>query len=215
MAFSASHGALVPPSSCHIGADGSMLGRTGIKTNRIADLAGLFADAAAFERLAAERGAEIAYEVHEYRPGRVAPQELIFGTSMVQPGRVGAEFMMTRGHIHRMADRPEIYYCQQGHGVMHMESPHGETRPVAMSPGEVVYVPPYWIHRSVNTGTDVLITFFSYPADSGQDYGIIERARGMRTLIVDDGAGGWRESDNPRYVPRSPEEARRYFEPGR
>ena len=32
---------------------------------------------------------------------------------------------------------------------------------------------------------------FAYPADSGQDYAIIEKAGGMRSRIVDDGKGGW------------------------
>ena len=44
---------------------------------------------------------------------------------------------------------------------------------------------------------------FCYPADSGQDYTVIERSRGMRLLIVSDGGGGWTAVDNPRYLPRS------------
>jgi len=95
---------------------------------------------------------------------------------------------------------------QAGSGVMLMETPPGETRVVAMKPQTVVYVPPYWIHRSVNTGSDVLLTLFCYPADSGQDYEIIARTKGMKILIVDDDAGGWREKANPRYRPRSEEE---------
>ncbi len=58
-------------------------------------------------------------------------------------------------------------------------------------------MPPYWIHRSVNVGDDDLVMLFCYPADSGQDYSIIERAGGMRARIVDDGAGGWKQIDNP------------------
>ena len=200
--------ALVPPVLLSVdAATGAMQGRSGVKESRIADLAGLFADRDAFARLAAKRGGDLAYAVHEFRPERVAPQELVFGTSMLQPGRVGREFFMTRGHIHRRADRPEIYVCRSGEGVMHMESPEGETRPLAMRPGDIVYVPPFWIHRSVNTGRDLFVTLFCYPADAGQDYGVIERSGGMRTLIVDDGAGGWAEAANPRYRPRTPAEA--------
>jgi glucose-6-phosphate isomerase len=43
---------------------------------------------------------------------------------------------------------------------------------------------------------------FCYPADAGQDYGIIEQAGGMRQRILDDGAGGWVAVDNPDYRPR-------------
>ncbi|MBN9021946.1 MAG: cupin domain-containing protein, partial [Rhizobiales bacterium] len=185
---------------------------TGAKRTRIRDLAGLFLDDAAFAALAEAQGDDVAYGVDEFRPARSAPQELTFGTSTLQPGRVGDEFFMTRGHIHVKSDRPEIYYCQEGRGVMHMELPSGETRPVEMAPGTVVYVPPYWIHRSVNTGRTPLVTFFCYPADAGQDYDIIARAGGMKTLIVADG-DGWREAENPRHRPRAAAEVARYTGP--
>lgn len=190
---------------------GAMAGRTGAKQSRIRDLAGIFANTAAFADIVADRGDDIAYAVDEFRPARVAPHELIFGTSTLQPGQVGDEFFMTRGHIHVKSDRPEVYFCQRGQGVLHMELPTGETKPVEMTPGTVVYVPRYWIHRSVNTGAEPLVTFFCYPADSGQDYDIISRSGGMRTLIVASGEG-WREAENPRYRPRSELEQRRYFE---
>ena len=202
----------VDPSACMIASGGAMTGATGAKRTRIRDLAGLFADEAAFAALAAAEGEAIAYAVDEFRPARVAPQELIFGTSTLEPGRVGDEFFMTRGHIHVKSDRPEIYFCQAGRGLMHMELPSGETRPLEMAPGIVVYVPPYWIHRSVNTGTAPLVTFFCYPADAGQDYDIIARAGGMATLIVADG-DGWREAPNPRYRKRAATEVARYAEP--
>lgn len=192
-------------------ATGHIAGRTGGKRSRIADLGGIFADADAFAALAAARGDDTAYEVHEHRPAREAVQELICGTSILQPGKVGTEFFMTRGHLHARADRPEIYVCQSGRGVMHMEAPDGTTRPAAMAAGAVVYVPPFWLHRSVNTGDAPFITFFCYPADAGQDYGIVARAYGFRTLIVDDGAGGWTEAPNPRYRPRDAEAQRRCF----
>ena len=117
---------------------------------------------------------------------------------------------MTRGHIHAKIDRPEIYYCQAGSGVMLMETPPGETRVVAMKPQTVVYVPPYWIHRSVNTGSDVLLTQYCYPADQGR---ITNHRSRKRHEDFDCGqhAGGWREKANPRYRPQleNPEPPRR------
>jgi glucose-6-phosphate isomerase len=199
------------PGLLHVGAAGELEGRTGVKQSRISDLAGCYADGAAFERLAAARGSDIAYEVHEFRPERVAPHELIFGTSILQPGRVGDEFFMTRGHIHARADRPEVYVWRSGRGVLHLEAPDGTTHPLEMSHGSIAYVPAFWIHRSVNIGPEPFVTTFCYPADSGQDYAIIEKSAGMRTLIVDDGAGGWMEAENPRYQPRAPAEQRRYL----
>ncbi len=40
---------------------------------------------------------------------------------------------------------------------------------------------------------------FAYPADSGQDYAIIEEAGGMRSRVVSDAAGGWILVDNAGY----------------
>jgi glucose-6-phosphate isomerase len=183
---------------------GELTGASRRYQKRLNELNGLYLDESAFASLTALRGEEVAYEVYEFRPSE-NPGDLIFGTSILYPGKVGDEYFMTRGHLHAKSDRSEIYYCQSGSGVMLMETPPRETRAVTMKPQSVVYVPPHWIHRSVNTGSDVLVTFFCYPADSGQDYEIIARTRGMKVLIVADWAGGWREIPNPRYRPRSEE----------
>lgn len=183
-------------------ATGAMAGRTRRYEKRYADLAGLFADEAAYAELARTRRDEVAYQVDEFRPSERAG-DLIFGTSTLQPGRIGREFLFTRGHIHLQGDRPEIYACQSGRGVMLMELEDGTVQAEELTPGKLVYVAPHWIHRSVNVGAEPFVTLFCYPADAGQDYGIIARAGGMRVLIVDDGAGGWAQADNPRYRGRA------------
>jgi len=185
--------------------NGATTGATRCYQKFIRDLEGLYLDAEAYRSLAAERGDELAYEVYEYRPNENSG-DLIFGTSILKPGKVGSEFFLTRGHIHAKSDRPEIYYCQSGAGVMLLETPAGGTRAVPMTPQSIVYVPPHWIHRSVNTGNELLVTVFVYPADSGQDYEIIRKAGGMKTLIVEDAANGWKEIPNPRYAARSAED---------
>src|SRR5690606_31013983 len=125
-----------------------------------------------------------------------------FGVTRMAPGRVGREFFLTRGHIHAKADRPEIYYGQRGRGLMLMESPDGETRTVEIGPQAICYVPPFWIHRSVNLGADALLLVFSYPADAGQDYDIITRSGGMRHRVVATADGGWTLAENTGYRPR-------------
>ena len=96
---------------------------------------------------------------------------------------------MTRGHLHAIIDRPELYYGLKGVGLMLMESPDGESRTLEIRRNTACYVPPYWIHRSMNLGEGDFVMLFCYPADSGQDYDIIERSNGMRLRIVDDGSG--------------------------
>ena len=101
----------------------------------------------------------------------------------------------------RLRDLAGIY-------AMLMETPEGETRVLEVTPGVAVYVPPMWVHRSVNVGAAALVMSFFYPSDSGQDYGIIARSCGMASLIVADGTG-WREIPNPKYRPRGPDEIAR------
>ncbi len=164
------------------------------------DLTGLYADEKAFEALLPALADEVVYEVYEHKAS-AATGDLIFGTSIMKPGRVGDEFFVTRGHQHERTDRAETYYCQAGSGVMLMEAPDGTVRALAMTPQVMVYVPPHWIHRSVNVGDSTLVTIFCYDSDAGQNYGIIERSGGMRSRVVTDGAGGWKLVENPQWSP--------------
>lgn len=193
---------LFQPIGCDIDLEsGAMRNATGSYQKRFADLAGLYGDATAFDVMNSQMADEIVYEVCEFRPSDRAG-DVIFGVTRMSPGKVGNEFFITRGHIHRKADRPEIYYGQKGNGLMLLESPEGEVSIVEIGPLTCCYVPPYWIHRSVNTGDEDLVMLFCYPADSGQDYGIIERSGGMRRRVVDDGKGGWKAVDNPAWRAR-------------
>jgi glucose-6-phosphate isomerase len=181
-----------------------MSGASGLYEKKFSDLQGLYADDAAFEARAAAQGDDVVYRVYEQRPAQ-AEGDLIFGTTWMCPGHVGGEFFMTRGHIHARGNRPETYYGESGQGVMLLESPEGETKVVEVAPRVMVYVPPLWIHRSVNTGNSPLVMSFCYPSDSGQDYEIIARSGGMATRIVSDGAH-WKATPNTAYRPRSKDE---------
>jgi glucose-6-phosphate isomerase len=193
---------VIPPAALSLDpSTGRIVNATRHYEKRFQDLSGLYADAAAYAAMLPALGDVVVYEVWEHRASE-APGDLVFGTSVMRPGRVGDELFFTRGHLHRVPDRAEVYHCLAGTGVMLMEHPDGEVRALPMTPRSIVYVPPHWIHRSVNTGADTLVTFFSYAADAGQDYAIIERAGGMRVRVVADGAGGWKLVDNPGWRPR-------------
>lgn len=183
---------------------GGMSGNTGRYEKRLGDLSGLYADGAAFEAALASQGDAVVYDVEDFRPGDHSG-DLIYGVTRMSPGRIGDEFFLTRGHIHAKADRPEIYYGQRGHGLMQLESPAGETRIVEIKAQTICYVPPFWIHRSINIGNEDLVMVFAYPSDSGQDYAIIETSGGMRHRVLAGGEKGWRLIENASYRPRSDE----------
>jgi glucose-6-phosphate isomerase len=191
------------PGVCRVNlARGDLEGATNRYVKTYADLAGLYEDADAYRALVAQAGADaLAYEVTDFKPSADAG-DMIFGVTRMRPGKVGREYFLTRGHIHAKANRPEIYYGEAGRGVMLLESPEGEVRAVEIGPQTVCYVPPYWIHRSVNVGSEDLVMTFAYPADSGQDYAIIEKAGGMRSRVVKDGDAGWKLAPNANYRQR-------------
>lgn len=182
-------------------ATGQLKGATNRYVKTFRDLDGLYEDSEAFSAIVAERGDATAYEVTDYKPSANAG-DIIIGVTRMEPGKVGREYYMTRGHIHARPNRPEMYYGESGLGVMLLESPAGEIRTIEIGPRSMCYVPPFWIHRSVNVGSEPLVMTFAYPADSGQDYDIIAKAGGMRSRIVDDGKGGWKAIDNAVYKSR-------------
>ena len=195
---------LATPTVHHLSPEGGTLSdRTNRYEKRLSELAGLYADETAFVS-ALGCGDRVVYAVEDFRPS-AASGDICFGVTHMQPGRIGAEFFMTRGHIHAVANRPETYRGELGRGVMLMESPDGQVVTLEVVPGATVYVPPFWIHRSVNVGGEPLVMTFAYPADSGQDYGIISRSNGMRVRVVADG-DCWRTVENPAWRPRSAEE---------
>lgn len=118
-------------------------------------------------------------------------------TTVIEPGKVGDEYFMTRGHFHEARDRGELYIGLAGDGRLVLATEDGRWTVEPMRRGTVNYIPGGWAHRSVNVGTEPLVFFAAYVADAGYDYATIER-RGFPVLVVErDGAP--QVVENPRY----------------
>jgi len=170
---------------------GEMLKATRHLARKASDMRGYYADEGALERLIAARGDPLHYEVFE----TPVPEDfghLMYCISKVQPGRVGDEFFMTKGHYHGVVEAAEIYLGLRGEGLVLMKTADGKFAAEKMTRGRMVYVPPFWAHRSVNTGDEPLTFFCVYPADAGHNYGDIQEGgfpqrvllRGGRAEIV-------------------------------
>lgn len=162
--------------------------KTGLSPDRrptprpLSKMAGMFQDQQAFARMVAQ-GDPLVYEFFELGlPETVG--DVAFGTSITYPGQVGDEYFMTKGHFHTILDTAEVYYCLSGQGCMLMENPEGDVQLQELRPGAALYVPKRYAHRSVNTGSEQLVTFFAFRADAGHDYGTIE-SKGFRKLVVE------------------------------
>lgn len=177
---------------------GALRGGNGRYERKLSDLSGLYRDEDAFRRLVGEDGGSLAYWV-ESSDVQDGPGGLISGLSVLEPGRVGEEFFMTRGHLHKKPECAELYLGVQGTGVMLLDSIGGDSRAIQFGPGEAISVPGGWVHRSVNVGPTRMASLFCYANDAGQDYELISRAGGMKQLVVVDGAA-WAARPNPDHV---------------
>lgn len=163
---------------------------------RLSALRGQFADEESYNRMVVDD--PLVYEVYEVHRPEIAG-ELLHGISIVRPGKVGDEFYMTKGHFHRLRATSEIYHCLLGRGYLLMQTEEGDCAAEEFYRGRVVYVPPNWAHRSINTGEDEdLVTFFSYPGNAGHDYATIEQYGFRKTIVSKNGSAVI--VDNPRWA---------------
>lgn len=162
----------------------------------LSKMKGMYYDDVAFDKIMTEND-PLVYEFYELKVPNYE-SDLLFGTSITYPGKVGNEYYMTKGHFHEVLNTAEVYYTLSGEGYMLMETPEGEWKAEHLSKGKAVYVPPRWAHRSINIGNAPLVTFFTFRADAGHDYGTIEQ-KGYRKLIVESKDGKPEIIDNPKW----------------
>ena len=148
----------------------------------LSQMKGMFFNQKAYES-ALEKEDKMVYEFYELDLPST-DGNLLFGTSIVYPGKIGDEYHMTKGHFHTILDTAEVYYCLSGEGYLMMENPEGDWKAEKFTPGQAVYAPGRYAHRSINTGTEPLVTFFVFRSDAGHDYGTIE-TKGFRHLVVE------------------------------
>ncbi len=160
-------------------------------------MADMYADTAATQEQL-DREDVLVYEFYDMGVPETSG-DVAYGTSIVYPGKIGDEYFMTKGHFHTVLDTGEIYFCLSGQGYMLMENPEGDVQWAQFVPGQAVYVPRRYAHRSINTSdSEPLITFFSFPGHAGHDYGTIEE-KGFRKLCIDsDGVPTF--VDNPKWA---------------
>lgn len=136
---------------------------------RLRDLEGVFADEEAYAAACRSEN-PLVYSVQVYAPGN-AEGDLHLGYGRIQPGTVGGEYFMTRGHLHARVEMAEIYLGLRGSGLMLLQGADGgRPRTLPLTPGRAVYVPGSTAHRTINTGSEPLAYFGIYPAVAGHDY---------------------------------------------
>ncbi|MBO3804067.1 MAG: glucose-6-phosphate isomerase [Candidatus Brockarchaeota archaeon] len=165
---------------------------------KLRDLRGFFYDRGAVDAAVYGLKNPTVYEYFENSQPSARGQ-MNFGVTTLNPGKVGSEYYMTRGHYHAKKRAAEIYVGLGGKGIVVMQTKEGRFFHSPISRGRIVYIPPLWAHRTVNTGEEKLSFFYAYASDAGHDYGTIRR-KGFAKLVVEKG-GRPKIIDNPKYSP--------------
>lgn len=137
-------------------------------TRRVKDLAGVFRDESSRAALDQE---QVVYRVQAWEPQpEGAPGAVCLATTFLEPGKVGDEFFLTRGHFHANEDRPEMEVVISGKGALVLMDRDRNTRIEEMLPGTVHHVPPGTAHRVANTGSEMLVFVSYWASETGHDY---------------------------------------------
>ena len=163
---------------------------------KLSDMANMYADGDEAARILADEGDRLIYEVQ----GVELPEEegqIPHCTTRIRPGRIGAEYHMTKGHYHARREQGEVYFGLSGRGCLVMQTDTGETSVLEMIAGSAAYVPPFWAHRTINVGDEDFVFFSVWEARAGHDYGTIERDGFRKLVVMRDGAPA--VVDNPKY----------------
>ena len=129
-------------------------------------------------------GPEVVYAIamdvgkEPHRP-LLEQMHLLYGAVAYASGRLGREPVRSQGHIHAVSrfcglSTPEVYEIWSGEAIIYMQeraddSP-GRCFAVRARPGDVVIVPPFWAHATINAGTDPTVPM-SFGAWCVRDYG--------------------------------------------
>ncbi|NIY48107.1 glucose-6-phosphate isomerase family protein [Cedecea colo] len=161
---------------------GQFTAENGIKKiTRCGDLSGVFYDRAAWQAIPVDTPV---YRVEMLR----SPQgegELFVGITHLQPGRVGDEFYMTRGHFHQRREQGEVYFGLRGTGLLLLQNEQGVARLEQISPGSVHIIPGFTAHRLINTGSEVLSALAVWPSVAGHDYAALAHGFALRVIEQD------------------------------
>ena len=174
--------------------DGSIDNCDPVIVRNLSDLQGYFQDEEAYQNLLVEN--PVLYRVYPVKASG-EKEGLLVGTSIIEPGTVGNEYFMTKGHFHQHTESPEVYFTLSGEGMILIETEEGHTVPQKMKKGSIHYIPGKWAHRTINTGNTPLVFFAVWPATAGHNYGAIQD-KGFATLVIKS-ENGPELAKNPNY----------------
>jgi glucose-6-phosphate isomerase len=129
-------------------------------------------------------GPEIVYAIamdvgREVHRRLLHKMHLLYGVVTYAAGRLGREPVRSQGHIHKVSPRfgrstPEVYEIWLGKAIIYMQETDGDDPgrcfAVEAVPGDVVVVPPGWVHATISASPGDPLTFGAW---CDRDYGFV------------------------------------------
>jgi glucose-6-phosphate isomerase len=137
---------------------------------------------------------------------------LLYGAVTYAAGRLGEEPVRSQGHVHAVAPHsgwrpPEVYEIWSGRAIVyvqeHVADDPGRCLAVEAGPGDVVVVPPGWVHATLSADPARQLTFGAWcDREYGFEYEGVRARRGLAHYAVVAADGGLEWRSNPRYRER-------------
>jgi glucose-6-phosphate isomerase len=138
-------------------------------------------------------------------------RHLLYGAVIYSKGQIGAEPIRSQGHIHAVSEScgtstPEVYEIWEGEAVIYMQEKAddhpGRCFAVHAKIGDVVIVPPYWAHATVNAKPEENMAFGAWCIrDFGFDYKGVRAHGGVAYFPLVTQTAGLEWEANPAYQP--------------
>jgi glucose-6-phosphate isomerase, archaeal len=103
-----------------------------------------------------------------YEVKSIEENEISYGLTLMNPGKVGKEYFMTKGHVHKNLSS-ETYYLLSGKATLILKKGK-ETIKVPMKKDFFHYIPQGYAHRVINNGNVPALFLSVYQTDSKPDY---------------------------------------------
>ena len=143
------------------------------KARKLKDVIKWYSDNKAIEKELKKNPNKVIYETFtdEFTPINLT-------LTVVNPGVIGKEYYMTKGHIHRKKT-PEFYILLDGNGKLLIQK-DSNVKIIDLKKGEIALIPTNYAHRLINTGKKKLKVLTIYDQESKPDYKIKFKKRFFR-----------------------------------
>lgn len=146
-------------------------------------------------------------------------RNLLLGAVAYSDGKIGKEPVRSQGHIHSELissnySTPEVYEIWEGEAIIYMqeyaEDAPGRCYAVKGKPGDIIIVPPYWVHATINADPKNIMVFGAWCIRNYEfEYDKVREHQGIAYYPVFDNSNELTWIENKKYNHNHPLEIKK------